>query len=1260
MALAQAETPGLDAQASELYFGSHFPPDRDAQRRLVVAQQLIEEGRFSAAAEQIHSVLIQPADALSAAGESLHAQARGRLASGPPELGRAYTTLQEPEAERQLLSAATSSDVARLASRYPLEGVGRSVWVAWARAAADEGRHDLAGEIWQALIERYGDASPVDWRVRASTSAEADDRFAEPTKSLSASRLSPDAQVAVSWSTDPAPETSDVRRARRAPIRFPSGGFAVSEAGLLVRLGGDLIACDRSSGKRKWAVEGLWLRPAATDSKRAWRSLVDAIAVDSRYGYAVVDAARSSAASASQRRDAPSGNRLVALDLARDGALVWSSDTANRASGASARPHFLCAPVFTPRGLATLAYSEGAIALVLYDQRAGRMVWRQPLVEIDDDPESNRPLAEYGGAIASDGHRLYCATGAGVLACVDLLRSEIVWLARYPIDQEEYDSARSQSRRRALLGVVGDDRTTMWRRPRLCLAPGLVIVASPESRALTALDRLDGDRRWGQRLSDPLDVAGRNHEELLVLARGRLIALDAATGAERGAVSLITADAQPVEPAGPGMIANDRYWLTTRDRRLVSVRLPLSLSQRGVTLHDHGEIGVAGATHAIDGGLIVHSDTAATRVGRAEADVGSRLENVARRAQARDATAAIELCARDVYVADGAWIVAPERLLAGVLAADPSAEEAAFVDEAISEQRVDPSAAARLIDAIADESFRRAATEQWLAGASPAIANAASWQAWLIRGAPTEKRPLAKREQAHAFAGVDVEVKVVRAEAAPPGPTLNGREYNDRPLQWLGEGRLTVQPIGDDRWRLLALDESGQLVSATPVYAGVTPNQPTASMAFGRFQAASVGGRLQVYDRGERGRTLTPLWSDEHVRAHVVASVTAGGGAVSRRKVAAKSLGRLLAAGRFGLVTAHTASERDEVVCRRWTDGRVLWRRSVAPSARAVAADDRLYLDGPRRTGSEVAEPRAVLSWIDGSEAGRWKPPAGRWLADAAGNAATEVATPEGSSVIVVDVATGERLVELATAGGVASVLVGGDRGEPLVAVLVGPNEVAIVDVAAGAVRFTATLGELPPDGGYGRASVRSLVARRHAGSLLIALRLGRGPEERLPIPGAPLVVGRLWRLDATTGESLWPGPVRLDGQCWIDPRFEAAPVLLFGYGKASATRGAAPEIHLLALDAATGRWLAPIDPVSTRLNEVAQVRGDYDRSFGSRVRLTFGPIRCTLSATSRAAAPAPPFDESVESPAPGLGKLLRSAGAMMDWLAPSEAAGDK
>ncbi len=281
------------------------------------------------------------------------------------------------------------------------------------------------------------------------------------------------------------------------------------------------------------------------------------------------------------------GDRLVGIDLARDGLLTFQAKPEN------ASWSFDGAPVGDGRRVwVAMRHSDVTphAYVACFDAASGARLWRTSIGAADT------PAAGSGDEITHNlltlvGDRIYFNTNLGLVAALDANSGEIVWLHRYDRVSGEL--------MHGLAGPLHLDRD-----PSPCMYhDGLVIVAPSDTPDVFALDAQTGALVWiTDQLPDALHLLGVVQQSLIV-SGNRLWLLDIRSGTKK----FIWPESEHagIRGMGRGLIAGDEIFWPTRDAIYVlhavtgeRARTPIklsSMSQGGANLAAaHGHLIVAG------------------------------------------------------------------------------------------------------------------------------------------------------------------------------------------------------------------------------------------------------------------------------------------------------------------------------------------------------------------------------------------------------------------------------------------------------------------------------------------------------------------------------------------------------------------------------------------------------------------------------------------------------------------------------------------
>jgi outer membrane protein assembly factor BamB len=267
------------------------------------------------------------------------------------------------------------------------------------------------------------------------------------------------------------------------------------------------------------------------------------------------------------------GRRLVAVTV-DDGHVAWEVGTGIGSRGPAGNApesdffadlvEFQGPPAPIESQLYLIAERSDALHLVVLEGATGKILWTTKLGAIDaalgrDDRrrvQHCRPTFVGGLAI--------CPTGAGGVIAVDRLGRTVRWAWRYPrepIRVRPMDELPETNRLPQVLWPRG------W-RDLTVVASGeaRLLLASPESDVLWALDPSTGRLAWQQPRGDGMYLAGADVDRALVAGRHSVRAYDALGGT-------LLWNTPVEEPVGRGFATPTHYVLPIRSGGVAAVDL---------------------------------------------------------------------------------------------------------------------------------------------------------------------------------------------------------------------------------------------------------------------------------------------------------------------------------------------------------------------------------------------------------------------------------------------------------------------------------------------------------------------------------------------------------------------------------------------------------------------------------------------------------------------------------------------------------------
>ena len=271
-------------------------------------------------------------------------------------------------------------------------------------------------------------------------------------------------------------------------------------------------------------------------------------------------------------------NHLEAWDMAT-GERRWRiGSSVNEPPTGFEGVYFLGPPLVSDRMLYVVAQRELQVALWVLRASDGQLEWTLPLAETDRQQFKETGWRHVACPVTWAGGRLICPTGAGCFVAVDPTTRSLAWSVRFerddinsatgfvaadrdrPLPVRWWESWRevtvTTTRRAGGVSPPGNAESDNAPRtggltPPARLDDSSLLIASPESRSLRALDSRTGELVWNVKFAEPLFFAS-SPSGVLVFERQGVTALDLANGHERWHVP-------HSPPAGPGEWIGGHY-----------------------------------------------------------------------------------------------------------------------------------------------------------------------------------------------------------------------------------------------------------------------------------------------------------------------------------------------------------------------------------------------------------------------------------------------------------------------------------------------------------------------------------------------------------------------------------------------------------------------------------------------------------------------------------------------------------------------------
>ena len=260
------------------------------------------------------------------------------------------------------------------------------------------------------------------------------------------------------------------------------------------------------------------------------------------------------------RSQPKSHNRLVALDLRKQGKLAWSVGAESGEDELGLAGVFFLGPPLVHEGrLYVLAETQGEIILCVLQARTGRLAWSLALA-FPERPVAGDPQRRLAGATPSLARGvLVCPTSAAAVVAVDPVTRSILWGHEYRAVQQ--DSARALRLRMAGVRVRGAGKNTSA-DATATIAGGHVLLAPVESDELLCLDLFSGALIWKRPLDDLLYVGGVVGQTVLAVGGESLSVWHLRSG-KPAWQELAVPLPDGAKTAGRGFLAGAYYYLPT-------------------------------------------------------------------------------------------------------------------------------------------------------------------------------------------------------------------------------------------------------------------------------------------------------------------------------------------------------------------------------------------------------------------------------------------------------------------------------------------------------------------------------------------------------------------------------------------------------------------------------------------------------------------------------------------------------------------------
>lgn len=191
------------------------------------------------------------------------------------------------------------------------------------------------------------------------------------------------------------------------------------------------------------------------------------------------------------RSIASGSNRLVALDVSREGSLSWIAGGDQSVEPGLKEAFFLGPPLPLQDSVYSIVWLDGLVQLIQQDRNTGQLRWQQALgtldsvVRLDDGSQQSLSPAYANGV-------LVCPTGLGVVVGIDLSTRNLLW----GVDFQTTGNVRTFS--------GGSEPSHRWIGQAVQIAGTRVLITAQESHRVYCVDLLTGQTEWEDPDSQPL------------------------------------------------------------------------------------------------------------------------------------------------------------------------------------------------------------------------------------------------------------------------------------------------------------------------------------------------------------------------------------------------------------------------------------------------------------------------------------------------------------------------------------------------------------------------------------------------------------------------------------------------------------------------------------------------------------------------------------------------------------------------------------
>ncbi|MFO0903009.1 MAG: PQQ-binding-like beta-propeller repeat protein [Pirellulales bacterium] len=275
-------------------------------------------------------------------------------------------------------------------------------------------------------------------------------------------------------------------------------------------------------------------------------------------------------------RGVVSANQLVALDVRREGKLLWMIGDGQGGGGDEPRlagAFFLGAPLPLQGKLYVMAEINSEVRLVVLDPKTGALEWQQQLAQLESRGIQQDLTRRLAGASPSyaDGV-LICPTSAGAVVAVDIATRTLLWGFQYNQSSGAENRPNQPFFNRGLMGNPPKPIGQRWVDATATIHAGKVLVTPVESEEMYCLDLLTGKLLWpAQKRNDLAYVAAVTANQAILVGKNHVVSVDLETGKPTWPNPIELPDGGM--PSGRGFHSGNDYYLPTTNQWLLRIDL---------------------------------------------------------------------------------------------------------------------------------------------------------------------------------------------------------------------------------------------------------------------------------------------------------------------------------------------------------------------------------------------------------------------------------------------------------------------------------------------------------------------------------------------------------------------------------------------------------------------------------------------------------------------------------------------------------------